>query len=1059
TAADMAADIRSFLEFRPVVARPVGTATRLMRCVRRNPASSISLALAAILVLGGPLTILVLQYSFVRELAQEQMKLQQQKDENQVLYLSSKSEELREENPAQSLLLAMEAMRRAGSGPGPAYSAAYRAMYRGWLDTHRPWRELTLLSDHQGAVYEAAFSADEKRLATWSQDKTVIVWDTQSWKPICRLKHGGPVVGAAFDRAGERLATASMDGTVRIWTLPEGRAAVVGLRGFQGSVRHALAGGALSVDPRGETFLVSGGFDYAAYVYDFAGNLVGRLPHSDDLSAAHGDTLLSVSFGSRRGTALTGSRDGTARSWDAETGALKGQLGGRLGAGCLFVRIASDRVKGVERAVAFSYSEDVSLWESSSEGWRRLPFAGLESVPYCASYSEDGRVVAVGYENGRIVVHDHWTGESRALRGPYRSAVTSIAMNPGGDQLAAGNQAHAVLLFDLTRNEEVAELHGHEGEITSVTYSPSGRLLVSTAGDGTARVWDATGNAEYPFLVRAETGGSQATVFNPIREHELCVELAGGEIEVLNTASASSPAILGSAGGPGDPRGFSEYSRDGRTILLHRDATGAESFLLYDARLARKIGEWRGRTGALSNDGKMLAISGTDSALRILSIDDPSRARMVSPLQGLHRDIAFTAEDRAVVSRSEAGTLYVWKLGASEETWGEFEVAAKGRAHRKTFISKSRTRVAAVSHDQTVRLYDLPSGVEAASLTGHRAKIELVTFAPDDRFVVTVAQDKTVRVWNAETGRLRHILRGHTGQIMSVTVSPDASLIATASEDGTAALWDSRDGSLLAQLTGHEGRVKSVSFNATGSWLATASDDGTIRLWPVHPMRAGCLHSPRALLSAELERFQLLDDQEVTRLRESRALQQEALRRIRTGTTDGWLIQDVLEAAASDSAIDSELLAAIRDQAWLEWDDAYELANRALAIVKNRGADHSSYEVAERSACSAVRIFADNWDHLLTLGITEYRLGNLEESLRRLDASRTRLLRQSVSDSPTIHLFRAMAWARLENQAAAMAEYQLARRIAGQRKTGESWDLEHFLEEAEELLGLGASPR
>jgi serine/threonine protein kinase/predicted esterase len=54
SAAELALDLRRFLSFQPVSARPVGLARRGLRFARRNPAQALALALGATLVLGTP---------------------------------------------------------------------------------------------------------------------------------------------------------------------------------------------------------------------------------------------------------------------------------------------------------------------------------------------------------------------------------------------------------------------------------------------------------------------------------------------------------------------------------------------------------------------------------------------------------------------------------------------------------------------------------------------------------------------------------------------------------------------------------------------------------------------------------------------------------------------------------------------------------------------------------------------------------------------------------------------------------------------------------------------
>ena len=76
------------------------------------------------------------------------------------------------------------------------------------------------LAGHTGAVYDMAFSADGRRLATAGADGTIRIWDPESGAHLLTLDgHIGAIVSVAFNPAGTQLATAGMDGTVRVWTL------------------------------------------------------------------------------------------------------------------------------------------------------------------------------------------------------------------------------------------------------------------------------------------------------------------------------------------------------------------------------------------------------------------------------------------------------------------------------------------------------------------------------------------------------------------------------------------------------------------------------------------------------------------------------------------------------------------------------------------------------------------------------------------------------------------------------------------------------------------------
>lgn len=102
--------------------------------------------------------------------------------------------------------------------------------------------------------------------------------------------------------------------------------------------------------------------------------------------------------------------------------------------------------------------------------------------------SRDGRSVGCAH---RDVWVWSWKERSRNHIGRHRSPGWSaaLAISPDGGRVAsAGATANEVKVWDLrTRTESV--LVGHESSVDDVAWDPSGRLLYSASGDGTARRW------------------------------------------------------------------------------------------------------------------------------------------------------------------------------------------------------------------------------------------------------------------------------------------------------------------------------------------------------------------------------------------------------------------------------------------------------------------------------------------------------------------------------------------------------------------------------------------
>jgi len=81
-----------------------------------------------------------------------------------------------------------------------------------------------------------AFSADGRRLASGTADRTVKVWDSSSGKEVLILRgHDDAVSSVAFAPDGKRIASGSEDSTVRVWDIASGKEALT-LRGHTGVV-------------------------------------------------------------------------------------------------------------------------------------------------------------------------------------------------------------------------------------------------------------------------------------------------------------------------------------------------------------------------------------------------------------------------------------------------------------------------------------------------------------------------------------------------------------------------------------------------------------------------------------------------------------------------------------------------------------------------------------------------------------------------------------------------------------------------------------------------------
>ena len=200
---------------------------------------------------------------------------------------------------------------------------------------------------------------------------------------------------------------------------------------------------------------------------------------------SHAGAVDYVAFSPDGKTVLTGSRDKTARLWDATTGRPKG---------------APMTHQGAVRGVAFSpdgktvltgsADSTARLWDAATGRPIGAPMTHQGAVGEVA-FSPDGKTVLTGSADSTARLWDAATGGPLGPPMTHQGTVLAVAFSPGGKTVLTGSADKTARLWDAATGWPLGTPMTHHGTVLAVAFSPDGKTVLTGSTDKTARLWDA----------------------------------------------------------------------------------------------------------------------------------------------------------------------------------------------------------------------------------------------------------------------------------------------------------------------------------------------------------------------------------------------------------------------------------------------------------------------------------------------------------------------------------------------------------------------------------------
>jgi len=350
---------------------------------------------------------------------------------------------------------------------------------------------VTSLEMPDGPTTAVAASRDGRWLVTAGKTAPV-AWDASAFHRLASVGHRDAVVGLAFSRDGARFASGSNDHTLRLWDVASA---------------HELRRVTTGTRQCGDSVTVLGGDELVASCDDSTlrrWDATGR-----ERSLETGDWLRVTSLSPDARTLAAGHTRGQLALVDVASWTIAKQQ-----------QLHTHHIYGVQyaadgRLVTASLDDHVRVWHGPELAQDLDVIVGTEDGVLAAALAPDGKLLAIGTQDGALHVWDvagaRW--RVRDLGGHKLGTVWKVLYSADGAHVYSGSDDGVVRVWDAHTWAATA-LDAGEGPVLGLAVSPDGATLAAGYKSGAIGLWELASGR-----MRARIGGR-------MRERGTCKDVA-----------------------------------------------------------------------------------------------------------------------------------------------------------------------------------------------------------------------------------------------------------------------------------------------------------------------------------------------------------------------------------------------------------------------------------------------------------------------------------------------------------------------------------------------------
>ena len=300
----------------------------------------------------------------------------------------------------------------------------------------------------------------------------------------------------------------------------------------------------------------------------------------------------------------------------------------------------------------------IRIWDTTS--WREVKKIERSARSIRSlSFSPDGKILAAGLTNADMELNVYASSDWSLIKtfaSDSQNYATWLSFSPDGKLLAATGGRHenivdTVTVYDTSTWQELTRLKARARNLYDgvlfISFTPDGKTLLSTGGDGQVNVWD---TSDWRRTRTFRTREVRSLCFSPDGKTML-VAYPRKDIGLWDTSNWREIKTLGTPW----PVNSLSFRPDGKILLCESGWT----LIFWDAskwEITKFLPAHTEKTSicatAFSRDGKTIASGGTDKTARIWKLTLAEKKEPTEKEKNFSRTILRSSRTREGNSRS-----------------------------------------------------------------------------------------------------------------------------------------------------------------------------------------------------------------------------------------------------------------------------------------------------------------------------------------------------------------------------------------------------------------------